>query len=119
MTEEAGPHPAARPEGRRPPGPQDFTRFFRSPNRVACTATPSRGERMSSPVVDFPLSDTLKPEQATAEIAKVEWEDVIGLGVTADGAFEVINSEMTAERALWLIEWAKRWALGLDEEELE
>jgi hypothetical protein len=31
----------------------------------------------------------------------------------------VINSEMTAERALWLIEWAKRWALGLDEEELE
>jgi hypothetical protein len=74
---------------------------------------------MSPSVVDFPLSDTLKPEQATAEIAKVEWEDVIGLGVTADGAFEVINSEMTAERALWLIEWAKRWALGLDEEELE
>jgi hypothetical protein len=74
---------------------------------------------MSSPVVDFPLSDTLKPTQATAEIAKVEWEDVIGLGVTADGAFEVINSEMTAERALWLIEWAKRWALGLVEEELD
>jgi hypothetical protein len=71
---------------------------------------------MPARVVDFPLSETLRPEQATAEIAKVEWEDVIALGVTTDGAFEVINSEMTAERALWLIEWAKRWALGLDDE---
>lgn len=69
-------------------------------------------------LIQFPLSDTLKPAQAMAEAVKVTWEDVITLGVTADGAFEVINSEMTAERALWLIEWAKRWALGLDEEEL-
>ena len=34
-----------------------------------------------------------------------------------EGEFEVINSEMTAERALWLIEWAKRWAMGLEVEE--
>lgn len=72
---------------------------------------------MNASVVDFPLSETLKPAQATAEIGKVEWQEVIGLGVTRDGEFEVINSEMTSERALWLIEWARRWALGLEDEE--
>ncbi len=68
-------------------------------------------------VVDFPPSETLRPQQAIGEVAKVDWEQFIGLGVTAAGEFEVVNSEMTAERALWLIEWARRWALGLDEEE--
>lgn len=72
---------------------------------------------MSGYVVDFPLSDSLRPDQAAAEIGKVGWQDVIGLGVTTQGDFEVINSAMTSERALWLIEWAKRWALGLDEDE--
>ncbi len=71
---------------------------------------------MNGHVIDFPLSETLLPDQATAEIAKVDWRDVIGLGVTGAGEFEVINSAMSAERALWLIEWARRWALGLDEE---
>ena len=51
------------------------------------------------------------------ELAKLEWQEVIGIGITAEGEFEVINSEMTAERALWLIEWAKRWAMGLEVEE--
>lgn len=68
-------------------------------------------------VVDFPPSETLRPEQAIGEIAKTKWEQFIGLGVTADGDFEVINSEMSAERALWLLEWGRRWALGLDDEE--
>lgn len=68
-------------------------------------------------VIIFPPSETLRPKQAAAEIAKVEWEQVIGLGVTTSGAFEVINSEMSAERALWLLEWAKRWAMGLEENE--
>jgi hypothetical protein len=68
-------------------------------------------------VIAFPPSETLRPQQAAAEIGKVAWEQVIGLGVTVDGDFEVINSEMTAERALWLIEWAKRWAMGLEEED--
>lgn len=68
-------------------------------------------------VIAFPSSETLRPKQAVAEIGKVEWEQVIALGVTAEGNFEVINSEMTAERALWLLEWAKRWAMGLEENE--
>jgi hypothetical protein len=68
-------------------------------------------------VIAFPPSETLRPKQAVAEIGKVEWEQVIALGVTAEGNFEVINSEMTAERALWLLEWAKRWAMGLEENE--
>jgi hypothetical protein len=70
-------------------------------------------------VVDFPISETLKPEQAIAEMAKGRWQQVIGIGVTADGEFQVINSEMSAERALWLIEWGKRWAMGLEIEEDE
>ncbi len=68
-------------------------------------------------VVDFPLSETLKPEQAIAEMAKSDWQQVIGLGVNAEGEFQVINSEMSAERALWLLEWGKRWAMGLETEE--
>jgi len=31
----------------------------------------------------------------------------------------VVNSDMTAERALWLVKWAERWAMGLDEVESE
>ena len=68
-------------------------------------------------VVDFPISDTLRPDQVAGEIVKAKWRQLIAIGVTADGDFEVINSEMSAERALWLLEWGKRWALGLDEDE--
>jgi len=68
-------------------------------------------------VIDLPPSETLRPDQAVGELAKLEWQEVIGIGITAEGEFEVINSEMTAERALWLIEWAKRWAMGLEIEE--
>src|SRR5262249_56676271 len=68
-------------------------------------------------VIDLPPSETLRPDQAVGELAKLEWQEVIGIGITAEGEFEVINSEMTAERALWLIEWAKRWAMGLEVEE--
>jgi hypothetical protein len=68
-------------------------------------------------VIDLPPSQTLRPDQAIGELAKLAWEEVIGIGITAEGEFEVINSEMTAERALWLIEWAKRWAMGLEIED--
>ena len=61
----------------------------------------------------FHANQTLRPDQAIGEMGKLQWDEVIGLGVTAAGDFEVINSAMTAERALWLIEWAKRWAMGL------
>jgi hypothetical protein len=72
---------------------------------------------MSARVVDLPPSETLRPVQAIGELAKLDWQEVIGIGITAAGEFEVINSEMTAERALWLIEWAKRWAMGLEIDE--
>ena len=75
------------------------------------------GDRAVASVIDFPISETLRPEQAAGEIAKARWQQVIAIGVTADGDFQVINSEMSAERALWLLEWGRRWALGLDEDE--
>jgi hypothetical protein len=68
-------------------------------------------------VIDLPPSDSLRPAQAIGELAKLDWQEVIGIGITSAGEFEVINSEMTAERALWLIEWAKRWAMGLETDE--
>ena len=68
-------------------------------------------------IVDFPPAETLRPEQAIGELGKLAWGEVIGIGVTAAGEFEVINSAMTAERALWLIEWARRWAMGLEIDE--
>jgi len=68
-------------------------------------------------VIHFPPSDSLRPAQAIGELAKLDWQELIGIGITSAGEFEVINSEMTAERALWLIEWAKRWAMGLETEE--
>ena len=57
------------------------------------------------------------PEQAIGEAAKVRWTQVLAVGVTETGDVQVINSDMTAERALWLPEWGKRWALGVDEDE--
>ena len=68
-------------------------------------------------IVNLPPSETLRPDQAIGELGKLAWEEVIGIGVTSEGEFEVINSAMTAERALWLIEWAKRWAMGLEIDE--
>jgi hypothetical protein len=71
---------------------------------------------MSGRVVDFPIAGTLRPAQALAEAGKVAWSQVVALGLTEDGEFQVINSELTAERALWLLEWGRRWALGLDDD---
>ncbi len=68
-------------------------------------------------IIDFPPSCSMRPEQAIGTCAKVKWRNFIGIGLTEDGEFEVINSDMTAERALWLIAWAQRWALGLDDED--
>lgn len=68
-------------------------------------------------IVDFPHSTSLRPEQAIGSCAKVKWTEFIGLGLTEAGNFEIVNSDMTAERALWLIKWAERWAMGLDEVE--
>lgn len=74
---------------------------------------------MGAKVVDFPISDRLRPEQVVGEIGKLDWESLVGVGITIEGDFEVINSDMTAERALWIVEWARQWALGLDEEDDE
>lgn len=74
---------------------------------------------MSAKVVDFPVSDRLRPEQVVGELGKQDWESLIGVGITTEGDFEVLNSDMSAERALWIIEWARQWALGLDEDEYE
>ena len=73
--------------------------------------------KSTTAVIDLPRAETLRPDQAIGEMTKLAWLEVIGMGVTASGDFEVINSVMTAERALWLIEWAKRWAMGLESDE--
>ena len=72
---------------------------------------------MGGRVIDFPIAQTLRPEQAIGEAAKLPWSEVVTLGLTEGGDFQVINSDMTADRALWLLEWGKRWALGVDDEE--
>jgi hypothetical protein len=71
---------------------------------------------MNSRVVDFPTAGTLRPAQALAEAAKVAWTEVLVVGLTEGGEFQVINSELAAERALWLCEWGRRRALGLDDD---
>jgi len=70
-------------------------------------------------IVDFPPSATLRPEQAVGTCMKTRWTQFLGIGITEGGDFEVVNSDMTAERALWLVKWAERWAMGLDEVETE
>jgi hypothetical protein len=72
---------------------------------------------MSGQVIDFPIAQTLRPAQAIGEAAKVAWGQVVVVGMTAAGDLQVINSDMTAERALWLLEWGRRWALGVDEDQ--
>jgi len=49
-----------------------------------------------------------------AGIEKLGWRDSIALGVTPGGELEIVTSGMSGERALWLLEWAKRWVMGLD-----
>ncbi len=63
----------------------------------------------------FPPEASMRPEQAIQNCAKTKWQQFLGIGLTEEGELEIINSDMTAERALWLIAWAERWALGLDD----
>lgn len=74
-------------------------------------------EGQGATVVDFPPRPTLRPEQAVGMCRKTRWSQFLGIGITEEGEFEVVNSDMTAERALWLVKWAERWAMGLDEAE--
>jgi hypothetical protein len=64
-------------------------------------------------VVALPVSESMTTGEAIGQMSGAGWRQVIGIGVTADGSLEIINSNMSAERALWLTEWARRWALGL------
>ena len=79
----------------------------------------STGVPATGNTVDFPIGTTLRPEQAIETCQKASWTDFLGIGITEQGEFEVVNSDMTAERALWIIKWAERWALGLDDAVVE
>ncbi len=69
-------------------------------------------------IVALPAMDNMTAGDAVGQIAGAGWRQVIGIGVTAEGSLEIINSNMSAERALWLTEWARRWALGLIGDEI-
>jgi len=69
-------------------------------------------------IVALPAADGMTAGEASGQIAGAGWRQVIGIGVTAEGSLEIINSNMSAERALWLTEWARRWALGLIDDEI-
>ena len=73
------------------------------------------GDLPGANIVAFPLADSLRPDQVVGELGKPDWESLIGIGITSDGDFHVLASDMTAERALWIVEWARQWALGLDD----
>jgi hypothetical protein len=66
-------------------------------------------------LVALPANDSSNAAEAVDRMARAGWRQAIGIGVTADGRLEIVNSAMSAERALWLTEWARRWALGLTE----
>jgi hypothetical protein len=69
-------------------------------------------------IVALAAVDSMTAGEAVGQIAGAGWRQVIGIGVTAEGSLEIINSNMSAERALWLTEWARRWALGLIGDEI-
>jgi len=69
-------------------------------------------------IVALPVVDGMTAGEAAGQIVGAGWRQVIGIGVTVDGNLEIINSNMNAERALWLTEWARRWALGLIDGEI-
>jgi len=62
-------------------------------------------------IIEFPLTDSLKPAQVLAAAQKTRWHQCLVIGLTEEGGYQIINSEMACERAIWLIEWAKKWAL--------
>ena len=53
---------------------------------------------MGAKVVDFPISDRLRPEQVVGEIGKLDWESLVGVGITTEGDFEVINRATSHRR---------------------
>lgn len=65
------------------------------------------------------IETELRPDGAIELCRRTGWKQFLGIGITEEGEFEVVNSDMTAERALWLVKWAERWAMGLDEAEVE
>ncbi|HNQ98347.1 MAG TPA: hypothetical protein PKN52_00025 [Trueperaceae bacterium] len=67
-------------------------------------------------VVEMPRSDHLRPEQALAEASKTDWDEVIVIGIDKSGAFDMVNSEISLERALFLLEWARRYCWSSTEE---
>lgn len=65
----------------------------------------------SEKIIEFPITDSLRPEQALAIAQKTPWQQCLIIGLNDEGGYQIINSEMPCERAVWLLEWAKKWAL--------
>jgi hypothetical protein len=62
----------------------------------------SRARSPAALVIHLPPLEALHSGHAIGELGKLAWDEAIGTGVTVDGDFEIINSAMTAERALWV-----------------
>ena len=67
----------------------------------------------SSGVHQFPLSNSLTPEQALSAALKVDLKDVLIVGISAGDELFALSSRMTRRDALWLIEVSKKHTLGL------
>lgn len=58
----------------------------------------------------------MTPKEALSYALKEDWEDVIIIGYHKDRDGLVSrSSNMSRQEALWIIEFAKRQAMGLDE----
>lgn len=71
---------------------------------------------MTAELIELPAHERMTPEQCLAVCAREPWERVIVVGYQ-EGRGDVVlrSSGMTREQALWIVEWARRHALGLDE----
>jgi hypothetical protein len=80
-----------------------------------CPRSPVRSP--AALVIHLPALETFHSDLAVGELGKLARDEVIGIGVTVDGDFEVISSAMTAERALWVHRMGQALGDGLEIDE--
>lgn len=64
-------------------------------------------------ILKFPPATTFTPEQALVSAGQARLEQVVVVGITEEGDLVTRSSRMTRAEALWLLETAKRWTLGV------
>lgn len=63
-------------------------------------------------IIAMPATTTFTPDLALKSALDLDLSDVLVIGYDADGVLSVRSSRMSRADAIFLLEQAKKWALG-------